>query len=85
MEQPVLVQGDAEQSPQIHTFQSSEEAEQQKKKQTAEECDQTPISNIETNSMLHSFDSILFQIEPMDKLREMDLSPGTSSQHETEI
>ena len=28
MEQPVLVQDDAEQSPEIHTFESSEESEQ---------------------------------------------------------
>ncbi|CAF1536382.1 unnamed protein product [Didymodactylos carnosus] len=83
LEQPALVQDDAEQSARIHVFKSSEESEQQKKKQMAEECDQTPLSHLENNSTLHSYDSILFQIEQMEVLKETDPSPGTSQQHET--
>ena len=83
MEQPVLVQDDVEQSPRIHAFESSEEGEQQKKKHVSEECDQTPLSNIQNKSTLYSFDSILFQTERMEELSETDPSPRTSQQHET--
>ena len=82
LEQPVLVQDDAEQAPRTHAIESSEEGEQQKKKQIAEECDQTPLENIQNNSTLHSFDSILFQIEQMQKLQKTDPSSGTSPQHD---
>jgi hypothetical protein len=53
MEQPALVQDEAEQSPRIYTFESSPEGEQQKKNQMAEECDQTPLENIQNNSTPH--------------------------------
>ena len=62
MEQPALVRDVVEQSPQIHAFETLEESEQQKKKQIAEESDPTPLSTIQNNSTLHSFDSTLFQI-----------------------
>ena len=82
MEQPVLVKDDAEQSPEIHIFESSEDGEQQKKTQMAEECNQTPLGNIQNNSTLNSFDSILFQIEQMEEHQEKNPSPETSQQHE---
>ena len=83
MKQPVLVQEDAEQSPEIQTFESSEKSEQQKETQLAEECNQTPLSTIPYNSTQHSFDSILFQIEQMEQQPETDPSPDTSQQHTT--
>jgi hypothetical protein len=49
----------------------------------AEECDQTPLNNIQTNSTLHSFDSILFPIEQMEQQQEKDPSPGTLQQYAT--
>ena len=64
MERSALVQDDAEQSPQIHTFESSEEGEQQKKKPMPEECDQTTLTNIQNNATL---DSELFSIDQMEK------------------
>ena len=82
LEQPVLVQDDVKQSPEIHAFESSEEGEQQKKNQMAEQCNQIPLSNIQTNSTLNSFDSMLFQIEQIEEQQEMDPSPGTSQKHE---
>ena len=81
LEQPVLVHDDAEQSPPIHAFESSEEDEQQKTTQMAEECNPAPLSNIETNSTPNSFDSILSQIEQMEEYQDSDSSPGTSQQH----
>ena len=83
MEQPAITLDDAKQSPRMHTFESSEEGEHQKKNPMAEECDQTSHSNIQNNSAVHSFDSILFQIEQIVVLRETSPSPGTSQQHET--
>ena len=83
MEQLVLVQDDVEQSPEIHTFESSEECEQQQKTQLAEECNRTPLSNIQTDSQLHSFDSLLFQIEQMgEKQQAMAPSSETCQQYE---
>ena len=81
LEQPALVQDDAEQSPRIHAFESSAEGEHQKKKPMAEECDQTPLENIQNNATLHSFDFILTPIEQMEELQETDPSPGTPQQH----
>ena len=83
IEQQVLIQDDAEQSPENHAFESAEEGEQQKKKPMAEECDQTSFENVQNNSTLDSFDSMLCQIEQMEALQETDPSPGISQQHET--
>ncbi|CAF0948145.1 unnamed protein product [Didymodactylos carnosus] len=85
MEQPILVQDCVKPSPRIHAFESSEEGEQQKKNQMAEEYDQTPLRNMHNNSTPHSFDSILFQIEPMQDLQQTDPSPGTSQHNNTKL
>ena len=83
MEHPVLVQDDANQSPEIHASESSEEGEQQKNTQMAEECNHTPLSIIGANSTLNSFDSVLFEIEPMEEQQGTDPSRETSQQYET--
>ena len=48
----------------------------------AEECSQAPLSNIETNSTLNSFDSLLSQMDQMGEYQHSDSSPWTSQQHE---
>ena len=75
MGQPALVQDDAEQSTGIHAFEPSKEGEQQKTTQMAEQCNQTPLSIIQANSRLHSFDSILFQIEQTKELLVANPAP----------
>ena len=82
MEQSVFVQEDAEQTPRIRAFETSEEDEPQKKQMT-EECDQTPLNNIQNTSTLHLFDSTLFQVEQTAQIKEPDPSPETSEQDET--
>ena len=82
LEQPVLVQEEADQSPRIHAFETSEGDEPQKK-QMIEECDQKPLNNIQNTSTLHLFDSTLFQVEQTAEIEEPDPSPDTSEQHET--
>ena len=82
MEQLVLVQDNVEQSPEINTFESAEENDQQQRTQMAEECNQTSLSNMQNHSTLHTFDSILFQNEQMEEQQQQtDSSPETSQQN----
>lgn len=83
LEQPAFVQDDAEQPARIHAFESSKESEQQEKMQMAEECNQTPLTNIQNNLSVKSFNSILFQTDQMEVLQETSPPPGTSQQQET--
>ena len=82
LEQPTLVQEETEQSPRIHAFGTSEGDEPQKKQMT-EDCDPTPLNNIQNTSTLHLFDSTIFQIEQTSQIDEPNPSPDTSEQHET--
>lgn len=83
LDQPASVQENAEQSPRTHAFETLEEEEQPKKKQRTEEYDQTSFNNIEIHSKLHSFDSMLHQIQQMEQIDGSDPSPGTPQQHDT--
>ena len=82
LEQSALVRDDAGRWPGLRAFESSEEGEELLKKQMAEQCGQTRISNIKNNSTLNLFNCILFQIEQIEEYQESDPSPGTSQQHD---
>ena len=82
LEDSVLVQDDVKQSPRIHAFQSSEEGEQQKKTKMSEECNQTPLNNIQNTSTLHLFDSTSIQVEQTTQIAGVDALPDQSEQHE---
>ena len=81
LEQPTLVQEETKQSPHIHPLENTSEEDEQHKTQMTEECDHTPLNNIQNTSMLHSFDSTLIQVEQTTQIEEVDPSPDKSEQH----